>query len=126
VSTDLPAWTLVLLVAAGGSLGAVLRHVAGVLLAFGIRPVPEATLVVNVTASFALGLLVGAEASPGWLALLGIGTCGALSTYSTFALEVDRLAERGQRAVALEYVALTLVLGLSAAALGYALSPTLG
>lgn len=117
---SLDPWVAVLLVAVGGAVGAVLRHLAGVVVAFGLRPVPEATLLVNVVASLLLGLLVGAEASAGVLDLLGLGVCGALSTYSTFALEVDRLRERGQRAVASEYALTTLVLGLGAAFLGYA------
>jgi CrcB protein len=113
-------WLVVVLVAVGGAAGAVLRHVAGVVVAFGVRPIPEATLLVNVVASLLLGLIVGAGAGGSGLGLLGAGVCGALSTYSTFALEVDRLRERGRPLVATEYVATTLLLGIGAAFAGYA------
>lgn len=122
----LDPWLVVLLVAVGGAIGAVLRHLAGVLVAFGLRPLPEATLLVNVVASLLLGVLVGAGASDGVLDLLGLGVCGALSTYSTFALELDRLRGRGQRTIATEYALTTLVLGLGAAFLGYAAGAALG
>jgi CrcB protein len=108
------------LVAVGGAVGAVLRHLAGVLLSFGIRPIPEATFVVNVSASFLLGLLVGEGVSEGAFDLLGLGVCGALSTYSSFALENDRLLEQGRTPLAAEYMVSTLVVGIGAAFLGYA------
>lgn len=110
----------VLLVAGGGAVGALLRHVAGVLLFFGIRPLPEATLTVNVLASLLLGGLVGAGVSEPWHAVLGVGLCGSLSTWSSLALEIDRLAEQGRWPVAVEYAAASLVLGLGAAFVGYA------
>jgi CrcB protein len=112
-------WQVVALIAVGGAIGAVLRHLAGVLLAFGIRPIPEATLVVNVTASLLLGLLVGEGVSEQLFDLLGLGVCGALSTYSSFALENDRLLQQGRAPLAVEYMASTLVVGIGAAFLGY-------
>jgi CrcB protein len=113
------AWHVVGLVAVGGAVGAVLRHLAGVLLSFGIRPIPEATFVVNVTASFLLGLIVGDGVSEELFDLLGLGVCGALSTYSSFALENDRLLEQGRAPLAVEYMTSTLVVGIAAASLGY-------
>lgn len=110
----------VLLVAGGGAVGALLRHAAGVLLFFGIRPLPEATLTVNVLASLLLGGLVGAGVSEPWHAVLGVGLCGSLSTWSSLALEIDRLAEQGRWPVAVEYAAASLVLGVGAAFVGYA------
>ncbi len=70
-----------LLVAAGGAAGALLR--------WGVsRAVPgrTATLAVNLAGSLLLGLLL--HAGPSMAALVGIGFCGALTTFSTYALEV--------------------------------------
>jgi fluoride exporter len=116
VTSDLATLALV---AAGGAAGALLRHVAGVLLFFGVRPLPEATLAVNVLASLLLGALTGAGVAEPWMALLGVGLSGALSTWSSLALEIDRLVEQGRTAVAVEYAATTLAAGVGAAFLGF-------
>ena len=84
-----------LLVAAGAGLGALLRfwvahHLDG--------RTPWGTLLVNVAGSFVLGLVVGAQPSPGAVALLGAGFCGGLTTYSAFAVQTrDQGRGRGGR-----------------------------
>ena len=81
------------------------------------------TLVVNVVGSAVLGVLLGLrDVSPVVLALVGTGFCGTLTTFSTFGYDVVRLVEERMVARALGYVAASLVLGLGAAATGYALS----
>jgi CrcB protein len=67
-------------VALGAAVGAPTRYAVAVLL-----PGPRATLAVNVAGSAVLGLLVHPSAST--YALVGVGFCGALTTYSTFAVE---------------------------------------
>ena len=99
-----------LLVALGALVGAPLRFAVSRLL-----PGERGTLAVNVAGSFVLGTLVGSSGST--YALLGTGFCGALTTFSTFALEaVDDVAPRRTAG----YVAVTLVTCLVAAALGLA------
>ena len=51
-----------------------------------VLPGRRGTLAVNLGGSLALGLLAGA--APAVWALLGVGVCGALTTFSTYALEV--------------------------------------
>jgi CrcB protein len=86
---------------------------------------PWGTLAVNVAGSFVLGILFGAstrvEVPPAVVSGVGIGFCGALTTYSTFGYETLRLAEDGARLLAVLNVAANLATGLGAAALGYAL-----
>lgn len=114
--------TTALLVALGAAVGAPLRYLAnhGIRARFGGTPA-AGTLVVNIAGSFVLGLLVGAGAGSAPLALVGIGFCGALTTFSTLALEIwDALADdRYMHAVA--NVALSLSLGLGVAWLGWVL-----
>lgn len=85
---------------------------------------PWGTMLVNVVGSLVLGVLVGASTGrdvPDAVTLtLGTGFCGALTTYSTFGYETFRLVEDGARLSAALNVALSLVVGVGAAALGYA------
>ncbi len=105
-----------LLVALGGAVGALLRWGVGRWLS-GSR-FPWATLVVNVVGSLLLGVVV--TASDGWpQILLGSGVAGALTTYSTFALETLLLVDEGRRRAAVLNVAASLALALGAFALGW-------
>lgn len=107
-----------LLVAAGAAVGAPLRWYAGQRLD---RPtLPLGTLLVNVAGSFVLGLLGGLDVTGQALALLGVGFCGGLTTYSSFAVQTEVLTRETPRH-GVRYAALTVVLGLAAAALGFAL-----
>lgn len=115
--------TAALLVALGAAVGAPLRLLVAHWSRERLRARPPVgTLVVNVAGSFVLGLLVGGGVTGSWLALVGTGFCGALTTFSTLALEVwDALAD-DRRTEAVSVVGLSLLLGLGAAALGYALT----
>lgn len=105
-------WAGLVVAGAAGAVARSLVIASGVGLRF-----PWATLAVNTGGSFVLGLLTGAG-GPTRL-VLGTGFCGAYTTFSTFAVEADRLPARP----AAGYVALTLVAGLAAAAAGMALAP---
>lgn len=75
----------VLYVAVGAALGAPLRYVAGHFLdAFAL---PWGTLLVNLVGSFLLGLFSALALSGEAVAFLGTGLCGALTTYSAFAVQ---------------------------------------
>lgn len=89
------------------------------------RIFPWGTLVINVTGSFALGVLVGVADSRGvgssahWV-IPGVGTgfLGGFTTFSTFTWETLRLVEDGARAGAVANVAVSIGGGLAAAAIG--------
>ena len=108
------------LVAAGGAFGAWLRFLATHLCAALLGPAraaafPWATLSANVLGSLAMGLLVGWLARHGggeaWRLLLGVGVLGGFTTFSSFALEVVLMAERGAMIHAALYIALSLIAG---------------
>ena len=88
---------------------------------------PWGTLTVNVVGSLVLGALAGAgTAVPhGVLALVGVGFCGALTTYSTFSYETLRLAEEKAYFYAVVNAVVTIVAGLGAAALAYSTTSAL-
>ena len=115
-------------VAAGGAAGAALRYGLTLALPLGPAAFPLATLLINAGGSGLLGLLleVVVERAPAWSRravmlrhLLGVGLLGALTTYSTFAVDVD-LALRRRPATAVWDVGLTLAVGLLACAAGIA------
>ncbi len=107
----------------GAAAGTGLRAAVGAGLAATGAGTPVPTLVVNVTGSFLLGLLVGrrsAGAGPGavLVAFAGIGLLGAFTTFSAFSAETFAFLRQGRAGVALGYVVLSLVLGITAAVLG--------
>jgi CrcB protein len=81
--------------------------------------------VVNLTGSFAFGVLTGladVRGVPNALTLLlGAGFCGAFTTFSTLAYETLRLIETARWRDALAAVTVNVAGGLCAALAGYAL-----
>lgn len=82
----------------------------------GASAFPRATLIVNIVGSFLLGLVL---ALPGqWQVILGIGFCGALTTFSGVSLQLHRrLTSKAYRAAGIYLVALVAG-GLCAAGAG--------
>ncbi|MBO2943402.1 fluoride efflux transporter CrcB [Paenibacillus sp. F411] len=112
---------IALYIAVGGMLGAAARYAAGLRLGYSGKGFPRGTTVVNVSGSMLLGVIVANEQalSPQLYALLGIGFCGAFTTFSTFGYETVTLMMQKKRRLAGLYVAVTLILGLAGAAAGY-------
>lgn len=100
-----------LLVLLGGGVGSGLRYLAGRTLD---RPQMHwGTLLVNVLGSFILGA-IAFNLNQSLLALLGIGFCGGLTTYSSFAVQ----GVGHDHPINWNYLALTLGACLAASALG--------
>jgi CrcB protein len=116
----------VVLVALAGAVGAVLRYAVDRTVQRRTRSdAPVGIAVVNLTGSFALGLVTGLAARHGWsvadLAVVGTGLIGSYTTFSTFAYDGVALAEQGRwRTFSVNLVG-SLVLGLGAAGAGIAL-----
>jgi fluoride exporter len=119
-----PAARAWLAVAAGGLIGTELRYGLG--LAFPDVPggVPWATLVINVGGSFVLAALttmwMARPRTPFWLrAGLGPGLLGSFTTFSAVVFSVEQLARAGEHLAWAAYLALSVLLGLAAAGLGW-------
>jgi CrcB protein len=82
---------------------------------------PWGTLAVNLSGAFVLGLLNGMDVAGDALLLAGTGALGSYTTFSTWVLESHRLGEDGEPARLWLNVAISLLGGLAAAALGRAL-----
>ncbi|HEY0216556.1 MAG TPA: CrcB family protein [Cellulomonas sp.] len=119
-----------LAVALAGGLGAVLRLLADALVVRLLPTrVPVATVLINVTGSFLLGLVLGAATShAGWTDLrlvVGTGVLGGYTTFSTASVEAVGLARQDSpRAVvvAVAHATVMLVAAVAAATLGWVLT----
>ena len=116
----------VLLVVAGGGVGAVGRFIVDGLVQ-SRRPgeFPLGTLLVNVGGCFVLGLLAGLHAPDRTMLILGTATVGSYTTFSTWMLEMHRPAEDGERNLALQNFGVSLAAGLAAVLLGRAVGGVL-
>lgn len=115
----------VLLVGAGGAVGAMARHaMSGALLAASTQArFPVGTLAVNVLGCALIGVFAAmAEALPGLNGparlLLVTGVLGGFTTFSAFGLETMLMLRRGDAAFATMYVIASVMLGLAAVWLG--------
>ncbi|HEV3034730.1 MAG TPA: fluoride efflux transporter CrcB [Solirubrobacteraceae bacterium] len=102
-----------------GGVGALARFAIDALVssATGAR-FPLGTLLINLSGSLVLGVLVGLALSGDAYLLAGTAVIGSYTTFSTWMLESHRLAEDGRRWLLAANVALSLVLGVGAAAVG--------
>lgn len=87
---------------------------------------PWGTFAVNVMGAFLLGVLTGAGLHHGLAEapriVLGVGFCGAFTTFSTLAVETVRLVETGSTGAALRNLVGSTAAALIAAAAGLAIS----
>ena len=83
------------------------------------------TFLVNVIASFALGLVLAlverCSSSTGIALLMGVGFFGSLSTFSTFVVELLNELRAGHVLAAAALALISIVAGVLAAAAGYGL-----
>jgi fluoride exporter len=96
----------ILAVAIASALGGASRYALGGWLARADRAFPWETFAINVSGSFAIGLLftlfVETVGVPGWLRTgVLVGFLGSFTTFSTFSLESYRLIEDGAVGLAL-------------------------
>ena len=112
------------MVAAGGALGASMRFLVGHWALRLLGPgFPWGTLAVNVLGSFAMGVLAvmlmeraGAWARFAPFALTGV--LGGFTTFSAFSLDVLSLIERGKPGLAMVYVGASVAVSIGALWLG--------
>ena len=116
----------ILLVAAGGALGAMARYGLGLTVGrFAPGAAwPWATMTANITGGLLMGLLAG------WLALkagagqesirlfAAVGLLGGFTTFSAFSLEAALMIERRELATAFVYVAGSVVVSIAALFVG--------
>ncbi|SMQ65511.1 camphor resistance protein CrcB [Devosia lucknowensis] len=113
------------LVGAGGAIGAMARYAAGnVVGRFWSSSFPLATLLVNAVGSMAMGVTIGllARFLPHWQTeirlFVAVGILGGFTTFSSFSLDTIMMMERGEMGQAALYVGLSVVVCLAGLYLG--------
>lgn len=115
-------------VALAGAVGSLTRHLLGLwIIALIPSAFPLHTLLINLTGSLLLGFVAGFGIERGhlpepWRLPVTVGLIGSYTTFSTWSVETVLLLEGGRWGLALLNVAASLVLGLTAVWLGYALA----
>lgn len=116
--------TTVGLVAVGGAAGAVLRHLTESAFGWQGSGWPMGTFLANVAGCLLMGLFLGRlsvleTVPPRVTPLVTTGFLGGLTTFSTFAAEVDTLTGSGEAATAAAYTIISVVVGLAVVSLGW-------
>jgi len=119
----------VLLVGAGGFLGSITRYLTVLWVDRRLNSVmPLGTLTVNIAGSFVLGFLLAVlmrktgTHMQEWKLFIGTGFCGGFTTFSAFAAENLSLFEHKFPGTAFLYILSSVVAGLLAVWLGFALA----
>lgn len=114
----------ILVVAAGGAMGAVARHLLSLWAGhrFGVA-FPYGTFIANLGGCFIIGAVMSLTTerfivSPYWRLLVTVGFAGGLTTFSSFSYETISLLQEAQFFSAFANIALNLAAGLLATWLG--------
>ncbi|MGB8939801.1 MAG: fluoride efflux transporter CrcB [Streptomyces sp.] len=112
-------WPVVAVVAVGGAIGASARYGASLIWPTVPGAFPTTTLLVNVIGCAVMGafmvILTEARAPHRLLRpFFGTGVLGGFTTFSTYALDIERLVDAGHARTGLAYLGLTLLAALAA------------
>ncbi|GHH82380.1 putative fluoride ion transporter CrcB 1 [Streptomyces sulfonofaciens] len=110
---------VVAVIALGGVLGSTARYGTGLLWPTPPGAFPWTTLLVNVAGCGLIGVLMVVVAEAGAAhplvrPFLGTGVLGGFTTFSTYAVDVERLTDGGRPGLGLTYLVLTLLAALTA------------
>ncbi|MFE3902133.1 fluoride efflux transporter CrcB [Streptomyces sp. NPDC059153] len=114
-----PQGSVVAVVALGGALGACARYGATLIWPTAPGGFPWTTLTVNVVGCAVIGVFM-VVISEVWAAhrlvrpFFGTGVLGGFTTFSTYAVDIERLVDAGRARTGLAYLGLTLCAALAA------------
>jgi CrcB protein len=107
-------WPILAVIACGGVVGVLARYAVALRLPHRPGQFPWSTFLVNISGCLVIGILMVlvAEVWPGRRLLrpfLGVGVLGGYTTFSTYAIEIQQTVTASAAAVALLYLASTLL-----------------
>ncbi len=108
----------ILSVGLGGFIGAVCRYLIGLIPLNETLQFPVKTFGINIIGCIIIGMIAVAasqndQLNPHLLLFLKVGLCGGFTTFSTFALETSDLIKAGNIGIALLYILLSILVGVS-------------
>ena len=116
----------ILLVGVGSFMGGIARYLISLAMKVMEHAFPWATMTANIVGCLLIGLLWAAfnrmNASSQLNLLLIVGFCGGFTTFSTFSKECLSLLQAGNYTTFILYALGSVVLGIIAVAVGYALA----
>ncbi|HHW38594.1 MAG TPA: fluoride efflux transporter CrcB [Bacillales bacterium] len=120
---------MIWLIGFGGAMGAAVRFLLGDFInkkwaqKTKLYMFPLGTWIINISGSFLLGVIAKYHLSNSieeWVwYFVGVGFCGAYTTFSTFGYETIRLIEAKKMGMAIIYVLSSLVVGIVFALMGF-------
>ncbi|WP_448950352.1 fluoride efflux transporter CrcB [Labrys neptuniae] len=121
-----PTLANTIMVAIGGAIGSVGRYLIGLWMAPYSQNLPWATILINIAGSFAITFFGALTVANGraplpdlWRVFFMVGICGGFTTFSSFSLQTFELLNMNMPIRALINVGVSVVLCVSASALGY-------
>ncbi len=117
------AW--IAIAALGGAMAVARFALDAVLSDHPAQPFPLGILAVNLLGSLVLGVVSGAAVGGEALTIVAGGVTGSFTTFSTWMLDSERLADSGRGDLMRLNIGLSLVAGLTALALGHLLGTAL-
>jgi CrcB protein len=123
-------WDILSVIAVGGAAGALARYGIGVAFPAGASSFPWATFGINVSGCLLIGVLMVlvTEVWPTQRLIrpfFGVGVLGGFTTFSTYAIDIQRLVNVEAAGIALAYLAGTALAALLAVAAGSAATEAL-
>lgn len=107
-------------VALGGAIGSVLRFAISGPIGKLLGHAFLGTTAVNITGSFAIGLVAALGPIALWEQLLVVGVCGGYTTFSSFSLQTLQLIHEGRWSVAFSNAAASVLFCILSVWLGHA------
>ncbi len=112
-------WDVLAAVAAGGAIGAFARFSVGLAWPTPAGGFPKATLFINVLGCALIGVLMvlitqGLATHRLARPFLGTGVLGGFTTFSTYAVDIERLVDAGEARTGLLYLVVTPLAALAA------------
>ena len=114
-----PSMNPLILVMAGGAIGAAMRYGLSRALPVGADGWPWPTFIANVLGGLAMGVLAawvlrGDNSAEPLRLFVGVGVLGGFTTFSAFSLEMAQMVERGQIGLSAVYALVSVLVALGA------------
>lgn len=105
-----------IIVGLGGAVGAVLRHLISLISVKEGFVYPIKTFIINVLGCFFIGIITAltlkfSSINEKYILFFKTGVCGGFTTFSTFALESEKLLRSSHIRIAILYIVLSLIFG---------------